>query len=263
MEPVVGVEPTTFRLQGGCSTTELHRRTANHDTLDPARSYPGGVPLLIAEELLLVTVGPNGKGPARGTEVDCALGGALLVELVLDGQVELDGKVVRRSQTPVPPSAPMLREAADGIAGRPRRPKAVVSRLRKGARRRVLAGLVSSGALADERYRWLGLITRRRYPVADAHTRDEVMGRLREAVLDGQPPSPRTAALASMVSAGKLERRVFPDADRRQVRRRLREIAEGEWAAKAVRDAIAAIHSATVAAAVAASSSATTSGGSV
>ena len=26
VEPVVGVEPTTFRLQGGCSTTELHRR---------------------------------------------------------------------------------------------------------------------------------------------------------------------------------------------------------------------------------------------
>ena len=27
MEPEVGIEPTTYRLQGGCSTTELHRPT--------------------------------------------------------------------------------------------------------------------------------------------------------------------------------------------------------------------------------------------
>ena len=25
LEPEVGIEPTTYRLQGGCSTTELHR----------------------------------------------------------------------------------------------------------------------------------------------------------------------------------------------------------------------------------------------
>ena len=28
-EPPFGIEPKTFRLQGGCSTTELGRRTAN------------------------------------------------------------------------------------------------------------------------------------------------------------------------------------------------------------------------------------------
>ena len=33
MEPSVGIEPTTYRLQGGCSTTELTRQiltTASH-----------------------------------------------------------------------------------------------------------------------------------------------------------------------------------------------------------------------------------------
>ena len=29
LEPAVGIEPTTFRLQGGCSTNELHRRPRN------------------------------------------------------------------------------------------------------------------------------------------------------------------------------------------------------------------------------------------
>ncbi len=28
--PVVGIELTTYRLQGGCSTTELNRRTGVH-----------------------------------------------------------------------------------------------------------------------------------------------------------------------------------------------------------------------------------------
>ena len=36
-EPEVGIEPTTYRLQGGCSTTELLRRTAAHARLP--RSY--------------------------------------------------------------------------------------------------------------------------------------------------------------------------------------------------------------------------------
>jgi hypothetical protein len=30
MVPVVGIELTTYRLQGGCSTTELNRRTGVH-----------------------------------------------------------------------------------------------------------------------------------------------------------------------------------------------------------------------------------------
>ena len=30
MVPVVGIELTTYRLQGGCSTTELNRQTGVH-----------------------------------------------------------------------------------------------------------------------------------------------------------------------------------------------------------------------------------------
>lgn len=219
------------------------------------------MPLLIAEELLLLTVGPKDTGPARGTELDCALGGALLVELVLDGYVDLDGKVIRVSSAP-PPTDPRLAEARDRVAAKPRRAKTLVKTLRRGIRRRLLGDLVRNGVLADEPHRWLGIIPRHRYPVADSGARDEALAPLRSAVLDGQQPSQRTAALASMIGAAKLERRVFPDADRRQVRRRLQEISQGDWAAKAVRDAITAIHAATAAAASAAANSASYSGGS-
>src|SRR6478672_9592801 len=40
MEPEVGIEPTAYRLQGGCSTTELHRHPG-HRTGD-GRHEPGG-----------------------------------------------------------------------------------------------------------------------------------------------------------------------------------------------------------------------------
>ena len=37
LEPEVGIEPTTYRLQGGCSTTELHRPVRDHILI--ARSW--------------------------------------------------------------------------------------------------------------------------------------------------------------------------------------------------------------------------------
>jgi hypothetical protein len=63
-----------------------------------------------------------------------------------------------------------------------------------------------------------------------------------------------------MLSAAGLERRVFPQDDRKLVKRRLKEIAEGDWAADAVRKAIRAAHAATMAAVSAANSAAATSG---
>src|SRR5437764_14475398 len=43
VEPEVGIEPTTYRLQGGCSTTELHRPdTARHpSSAIHSPTYPG------------------------------------------------------------------------------------------------------------------------------------------------------------------------------------------------------------------------------
>jgi hypothetical protein len=216
--------------------------------------------MLIAEELLLVASAPDGTSRGKGTELECATGGALLIELVLGEYAELDGKVIRARDGVGAPADPILAEALAATTTTPRRPKVLVRRLSKGTRQRLLSSLVAAGVLADVQYRWLGLFTRHRYPVTAPDAREEVLGRLRAAVVDGQSPSPRTAALASMIGAAGLEKRVFPDADRRVVRRRLRELADGDWAAKAVRDAIAAIHAATVGAAVAASSAATSGG---
>lgn len=214
---------------------------------------------LIAEELLLLAYTPDGTVHGGAAELDCALGGALLVELVLGGHAELDEQWIMARGGADPPSHPRLAEALNQVASTRRRPQAWVTRLSKGIRRRLLADLVSDGVLADEPYRWLGLVTRHRFPERVPGPRRDAVSRLGAAVLDGHRPDPRTAALAGMVAAAKLERRIFPEADRREVRRRLREIADEPWAADAVRKAIQQVHAATAAASMVASTSTSTS----
>ncbi|HEY4007366.1 MAG TPA: GPP34 family phosphoprotein [Pseudonocardia sp.] len=210
---------------------------------------------LIAEELLLIAYRRDGAAGVGRTELDLALGGALLVELALAGNVEPTGRtVVAVGQRP-PPSDPRLAEALADIAARPRSPKSQVRRLAKGTRARLLAGLVAEGVLTELPRR---MLRARRYPLADPRPRQEIERRLRAAVFDGGQPDERTAALAGLVRAGRLERRVFPDDDRRELRRRLAEISEGDWAAEAVRKAIRAAQAATAAAV---SGAASTSGG--
>jgi hypothetical protein len=215
--------------------------------------------LMIAEELLLLAYREDGTAHGKGTELDVALGGALLVELALAGNVELtDTDVVASGQRPVP-SQSELAAALTAIASKPRRPRSWVQRLAKGARRRLLDDLVARGVLTEQEYRRLGVFPARRYPAADPAPREEIEGRLRAAVVDGEQPDERTAALASMIAAAGLERRVFPQDDRKLVKRRLKEIAEGDAVAAAVRRTIRAAHAATMAAVTAASTSAASS----
>ncbi|WP_037066294.1 GOLPH3/VPS74 family protein [Pseudonocardia acaciae] len=216
---------------------------------------------LIAEQLLLLAYRPDGTAHGKGTELDMALGGALLTELALDGYLEVEEKEIAAAGGGSTPGNPVLAGALEEIAVKPRRPKACVSRLSKGARRRLLAGLVESGVLTEESRRVLGVFPGKRFPVADPGPREQALGRLRAAVVDGAEPDQRTAALAGLIQAAGLGRRVFPDDDQRAVKARLKELAEGDWAAEAVRKAIRAAHAATVAAISAANAAAASSSG--
>lgn len=217
---------------------------------DPA----GG--LALPDALLLLALDEERGTAARSAELDQGLGGAVVLELALRQRLDVvDGKVVVTDQEPT--GDPVLDGVLARVAAdrRQRTPKHWVVKASKDARRAVADRLVASGVLRREERRVLGLFPVTSLPAGDRGPEAAVRARLDDAVLRGLAPDERTAALAALVHATGLARVVFPTGsreERRAVEARLAQLAEGEWAAAAVRQAVRDIESA-VAAAVAVS----------
>ncbi|MFD1547624.1 GOLPH3/VPS74 family protein [Nonomuraea guangzhouensis] len=212
----------------------------------------------IAEELLLLAYSEEeGKQLISATQLDPALGGAILAELAVNERVALSGKKVSVvSATPLGDDeldATLARIAAEG---KERRPDWWVQRLHSTKlRRRLLTRLAESGVLTEERGKVLGVFPTTRWPEADGRVEAEVRQRVGD-VLAGAEPDARTAVLIAVMYAAKLDRKAFPGASRKRVK----EIAEGEWAGDAVAKTIAAINSVVVIAASTAAMGAISSG---
>jgi hypothetical protein len=61
---------------------------------------------------------------------------------------------------------------------------------------------------------------------------------LHTALIAGLTPTEPTIALIGLLQATGLLTKVVPTEDKKTLRRRAKELSEGEWAAKAVKDAI-------------------------
>lgn len=222
---------------------------------------------LIAEDLLLLLLHDERGTLARVTRPDAVLGGGLLVELALDEAVEVRPKTRWwRSATVhvVPghaPADPLLRAAYDEVGARPRTAQDLVGRLGKGLQARLGARLASQGAVQRRDSRVLGLFPRTTWPVVDTARKEQVRRALAASLVQGLPPDERTGALIAILSAADQAHRVVDRAGlpAREVRKRAKHVAEGDWAAEAVRDAIAASRAA-VTAAVAASTTVAATG---
>jgi Golgi phosphoprotein 3 (GPP34) len=215
--------------------------------------------LSLAEELLLLAFDDeSGKQTVSGDYLDAGLGGAQLLELALAERVDvLDDRVVVANPTPL--NDPVLDQALSRIGGEQklRKPQWWVTRLGKDLRDLLLDRLVERGLLRREEGNVLWVFSRDRFPAASSTAESDARSRLHAAVALGQPPEPRTAALASLVRATRMDGKVFPDVDRRTRKQRLEEISRGNWAGDAVKRAVDAIDSAMMAAVVAASTGAT------
>lgn len=208
--------------------------------------------MTITSELLLLALDEeSGRTLVDTTTLDTALAGAAVLELVLDGTlevVEVDGGPVKKGRLrrtgQQEPSDPLLVEIADVCDGK--KPKDAISYLvswtwaNKGTklREQLVDELVERGVLTHERSTVLGLFTRRRWPEADASVEAEVRERVGAVLVDGRQPDQRTAALVSMVSVTKLAPKLFPDHDRRQLQQRADAVRESDWAATAVKQSI-------------------------
>jgi hypothetical protein len=223
---------------------------------------------LIAEDLLLLLLDDQ-KGTVVGsTDLDTALGGAVLMELAMIGAVTVSAKtrVWRSARVSVDPAAApdddVLRAGLAVVAEKERSAEDLVRRLGKGVKDQLTGRLERRGILERREHRVLGLFPRTRWPAADTTHEDAVRRSLTGVLVQGLTPEPRTAALISLLSAIDRAHKIV-DRDRlpaRQVRKRAKEIAKGDWAATAVKDAVAA-STAAVTAAVAAATTAATSGG--
>jgi hypothetical protein len=199
--------------------------------------------VLLAEELLLLlTDDQTGRPVVDGEYLDLALGGALVLELSLLGQVGPGGQTRRRRlerRAGAGPAHPLLVEALAGSADRS--PGDAVKRCAKGVRERLLDGLADQGVIRRERTRVLGLFPRTRSSTTSTSIEDDARSRLRSVLVDGVGPDRRTAALVSLLHAVKAEHKVLPGDDRKALRRRAEEISQGEWAGAEVRSAIKSI----------------------
>jgi hypothetical protein len=211
--------------------------------------------MLIAEELLLLLLDDE-SGKPQTQQLQIALGGAVLAELALDGMVEVAEKpsLWRSARVrPVPgaaPDDPVLRAALATVGEKERTAQGLVERLGKGLDEKLCARLADRGILERRDDRVLGLFHRTRWPARDASHEDAVRRALTVVLVDGGEPDERTGALVALLHAVDGAHKTVPHAGLgdREVKRRAKEVAEGQWAAQAVRDAMAAVMAATTAA---------------
>lgn len=215
-----------------------------------------GNTMTVTEDLALLLHDPvTGKGVVDGTALPRGLAGAAVLDLVLAGHARVDGEGWRAQleivdRTPVHP----VLDAAAARLIKPVRPKRAIERLSGTVRDAVMAHLVGAGVVRDDGRRVLGLLPDRRWPAVDRGPGDLVRGRVRAILVDGVAPEQHDAAVVSLLHAVRAEHKVV-EGKRSELRRRGKEVADGEWAGAAVRKAINDIHVAVAAAVTAGAAS--------
>jgi hypothetical protein len=211
--------------------------------------------MLIAEDLLLLLYDDESGKPITGSPgLDYALAGAVLIELTMLGKLDIadEGESVKRGRLKVLDAGPagdaILDERLAVVAAKPgKRPKDQMGKLSKKLRDQVLARLAERGLLEAEHGKVLGLFPVARWPAKDARHEAEVRTALESVLKLGTTPDERTGALIALLSALNVVPKVVTDAvDKKALKQRAKEIADSDWAADAVKKAVAEMQAAII-----------------
>jgi len=220
--------------------------------------------MLIAEEYLLLALDEKTGKLRIGSDVlGPALGGALVAELALRERIGVTphdagwnkrGRVTIINLTPT--DDPELDAAMAKLAeNEGRKVKDLLSeystkkrRLSYGLRERLQDRLAASGALVRTEGTILGFIPRTTWPAGDPAGEDDVRRRLQAALVDGTTPTERTVTLIALLQVTNLLPKVVTAENKRALKAKAKELTSGDWAAKAVKDAIDEAAAATTAA---------------
>jgi len=216
--------------------------------------------LLIVEDLLLLLLDDKTGTIAGEGTLYYPLGGAVLVELALRGEVQPDDSRTLFNGIRIAavkgelPSDPLLRQAYEKVASKPRGVQELVIEIGTPLRGEVLDRLVQRGFIRKESRRVLGLFNTTRMPAQRPDYEAELLERVRAVLVDGVEPDPRTAALVALLSASGTLPQFHPAIKwSGKVYQRGKEFEAGNWGAAAVNTAIASTTAAIAASAAAAS----------
>jgi Golgi phosphoprotein 3 (GPP34) len=185
--------------------------------------------IALAEELLLLAYDDQ-TGKATGSRIglDLGMSAAVLVDLALAGRIAyVDGYLTVIDPSPIgdPIADAILAKAA---ADEPHTPAQWLQRLRHRLRIHVLEDLVARGVVRDVDETQLEYIHVHRYPVADPAYESEIRRRLAEALTTDSIPDERTAALATLLTATRMEPALrLPPEEAARAHQRLEQIASG------------------------------------
>ena len=222
--------------------------------------------LLIVEDLLLLLLDDTSGTIAGEGTLYYTLGGAVLVELALRGEVTPDDSRTMFNGIRIGavkgelPSDPLLREAYEKVAKKSRGVQELLIDIGSSLRGEVLDRLVERGFIRRETKKVLGIFPTTRMPAQRPEYEAQLLERVRSVLVDGAEPDARTGALAALLSASGTLPQLHPGIPwSGAVYTRGKELEKGSWGAEAVNTAIAGTNAA-IAASTAAASVATNSG---
>jgi hypothetical protein len=216
---------------------------------------------LTAELVLLILDDDTGKALVDSTKRKAAVAGSTVLELVLDGVLELTPGEARHARLVATPGAPephsvVLAQARDRVIGH--KPKDAVARLGgasdwKGRadeiRDAVLQDLAGAGIVEPVEHTTLGVVRSTRWVLRRPEVEAAIRGRIAD-VLGGGQPDTHTAALVGLANAIDLLPKLFPGRDKKVMRRRATEIVELAWGGQAVSQVVQEVEGAVIAAVV-------------
>ena len=209
---------------------------------------------LIAEDLLLLLLDDQ-SGKPNTSHPDLALGGAVLVDLALEGLVEVasHGSLLGSAKLRRAPGAmagDRILAGALGAVAENKPAQRLVVKVGKGLLEPLAERQLRRGVLDRREEKVLGLVTRTRWPSRDPSRKEAIRRGLVVILVQGGRPDARSAALIGLLLAvNRLHRTVsHPDASARSVKKRAKEVAEENWASPTIKDAVAVATAATAAA---------------
>ncbi|GAB3275227.1 GOLPH3/VPS74 family protein [Kineosporia babensis] len=225
---------------------------------------------LIAEDLMLLLLDDTKGTIIGGGAAPYLLAGALLSDLALLERIELGPKEGLFRQRKLLPrgqgrlSNPLLQQALDEVAHKPRPAQSIVNKLEDGLDEQVPVRLVERGLVRQEEKTLLRFISQTIYPSVDVTRKQAVRNEIRGVLEHGLTARPHIAALIALLSAAGSLKRVFKDQGlpwSTEVRQRAREIQKGDWGSGVISAAVAACVSSIARDAASAGNHSSSSGG--